>query len=88
MHVSAPCVLAFDKTRKDLRRPNVKGIMMAKKKSIETIDASELGVDLGAARVAIGSHSQPAEKQPGQRFEGADSVTTVVGKLRDEAKVL
>ena len=29
-----------------------------------------------------------AEKPPGQKFEGADSVSTVVGKLRDEANVI
>ena len=86
--VSAPCVFAFDKGRTEMRRPNVRGIMMAKKKPIETLTAGDLGVDLGAASVTINSHSPPAEKPPGQKFEGADSVSTVVGKLRDEANVI
>ena len=86
--VSTPCVFAFDKGRTEMRRPNVRGIMMAKKKHIETLTAGDLGVELGAASVTINSHSPPAEKPPGQKFEGADSVSTVVGKLRDEANVI
>ena len=45
--VSAPCVIAFDKMGTELRRPNVKGIMMAKKKTIEALSVNDLGVDLG-----------------------------------------
>ena len=86
--VSAPCVFAFDKGITEMRRPNVRGIMMAKKKPIETWSAADLGVDLDAAAVTIDAHSPPAEKPQGQKFEGADSVSTVVGKLRDEANVI
>ncbi|MDP6907041.1 MAG: electron transfer flavoprotein subunit beta/FixA family protein [Candidatus Thalassarchaeaceae archaeon] len=86
--VSSPCVLAFDKMSTELRRPNVKGIMMAKKKSIESVTPSDLGVDMGSCSVNLESQNPPAEKPAGQKFEGAESVPTVVGKLRDEAKVL
>jgi len=86
--VSAPCVLAFDKMSTELRRPNVKGIMMAKKKTIESLTPSDLGVELGTSSVILDSQAPPAEKPAGQKFEGAESVATVVGKLRDEAKVI
>ncbi len=86
--VSAPVVFAFDKGVIEMRRPNVRGIMMAKKKPIETWSAADLAVDLGSAAVTIDSHTPPAEKPPGQKFEGADSVSVVVGKLRDEANVI
>ena len=86
--VSAPCVFAFDKGITELRRPNVRGIMMAKKKVAETLGASDLGVDTSASSVSVDSHSPPPEKPPGQRFEGADSVAVVVNKLRDEANVI
>ncbi len=86
--ISAPCVLAFDKTQTDLRRPNVKGIMMAKRKKIESVTAEDLGVDIGSSQVTIGAHASPAEKPAGQKFEGAESVPEVVTKLREEAKVL
>jgi electron transfer flavoprotein alpha/beta subunit len=86
--VSAPCVIAFDKMATELRRPNVKGIMMAKKKTIEAISVSDLAVDIGSSSVTLDNQSPPAEKPAGQKFEGAESVAAVVSKLRDEAKVI
>ena len=86
--VASPCVIAFDIMSTELRRPNVKGIMMAKKKAVETISVGDLGVDVGSASVTLDNQSPPAEKPAGQKFEGAESVSTVVGKLRDEAKVI
>ncbi len=86
--ISAPCVIAFDKMGTELRRPNVKGIMMAKKKAVETLSVGDLGVDVGSSSVTRDNQSPPAEKPAGQKFEGADSVSTVVAKLRDEAKVI
>ena len=86
--ISAPCVIAFDKMGTELRRPNVKGIMMAKKKTIESMSVADLGVDVGSASVTLDNQSPPAEKPAGQKFEGAESVPTVVSKLRDEAKVI
>ncbi|MFL2493884.1 MAG: electron transfer flavoprotein subunit beta/FixA family protein [Candidatus Thalassarchaeum sp.] len=88
VQISAPCVFAFDKGSDELRRPNVRGIMMAKKKGIETISSGDLGISLDNSRVTVMSHSAPPEKPPGQKFEGADSVATVVGKLRDEANII
>ena len=61
---------------------------MAKKKTIETWTVEDLGVDISGTVVSINSHSPPAEKPPGQKFEGAESVSTVVSKLRDEANVI
>ncbi|MBT3357981.1 MAG: electron transfer flavoprotein subunit beta/FixA family protein [Euryarchaeota archaeon] len=86
--VSAPCIFAFDKGTTEMRRPNVRGIMMAKKKQIEVISAADLGVDLGTASVSISGHTPPAQKAAGQKFEGAESVSLVVGKLREEANVI
>ena len=86
--VSMPCIFAFDKGTTEMRRPNVRGIMMAKKKQIEVLSAEDLGIHIGAASVILGSHTPPAQKAAGQKFEGADSVSVVVGKLRDEANVI
>ena len=86
--VSAPCVFAFDKGVTELRRPNVRGIMMAKKKIAETLSPADLGVDTGDSSVSTEGHTLPLEKPPGQQFEGAESVAEVVGKLRDEANVI
>ena len=86
--VSRPCLFAFDKASTELRRPNVKGIMMAKRKVIETVSTDDLGINLVKSQVNIVSHDSPPEKPPGQKFEGADSVRTVVLKLREEANVI
>tara|TARA_B100000686_G_scaffold283971_1_gene307260 strand:+ start:2470 stop:3225 length:756 start_codon:yes stop_codon:yes gene_type:complete len=88
INVSAPCVFTFDKGEVELRRPNVRGIMMAKKKPIETLSSDDLGVDLSVSTLKVESHESPPEKPPGQKFDGADSVPAVVEKLRDEANVV
>ena len=72
----------------EMRAPHVRGLMRDERRTIETGSAADLGVDLGAAAVTIDAHSPPAEKPQGQKFEGADSVSAVVGKLRDEANVI
>ena len=63
-------------------------VMMAKKKAIDSQDAASLGVDASGSTANIASHSPPAEKAPGQMFEGASTVDDVVQKLRNEAKVI
>ncbi|MBO57940.1 MAG: hypothetical protein CMA77_02970 [Euryarchaeota archaeon] len=81
--VNYPAVITFTKTESELRRPNVRGIMMSKKAQINLVSS-----DAGASQVTFKGHTSPAEKPPGKTFEGSDSVPEVVGLLRDEAKVL
>ena len=88
VEVGVPCVFTFDKGDSELRRPNVRGIMMAKKKQIDTLTPEDLGVDASNSKVIIESHSSPPEKQPGQKFVGSESVPEVVNKLREEANVI
>jgi len=86
--VKSPCVFAFDKGDSELRRPNVRGIMMAKKKPIEKISLGDLGVEQADGDVAVTSVEYPPEKPPGQTFQGADSASEVAIKLREEANVI
>ena len=88
IEVTSPCLFTFDKGDSELRRPNVRGIMMAKKKTVEALTPGDLGVDLGESPVIVNSHSTPPDKPPGQKFEGVSSVATVVQMLRDEANVI
>ena len=88
IEVTSPCLFTFDKGDSELRRPNVRGIMMAKKKTVEALTPGDLGVDLGESPVIVNSHSSPPDKPPGQKFEGVGSVATVVQMLRDEANVI
>ncbi len=61
---------------------------MAKKKIIESITPSDLGVHLGDSNVHLDSQTPPPEKAAGQKFEGSEHVSTVVSKLRNEANVI
>ena len=88
IEVDGPCVFTFDKGEVELRRPNVRGIMMAKKKPIESIGLEDLGIEISSARASLKTHLSPPEKPPGQKFEGAGSIEMVVSKLRDEANVI
>ena len=88
VEVAVPCVFSFDKGDSELRRPNVRGIMMAKKKQIDSFTPEDLGVDTSNSMVSIDSQSSPPEKQPGQKFIGSESVPEVVIKLREEAGVI
>ena len=77
------CVITCDKGLPDLRRANVKGIMMAKKATIEVIAPTT-----SASKTHRGNLSSPPEKAPGRTFEGADSMGEVVQLLRNDAKVI
>ena len=88
VEVGGPCVFTFDKGESELRRPNVRGIMMAKKKPIDSLSLEDLGVNGTNSLVIIKDHSSPPEKQPGQKFIGSESIPEVVEKLREEANVI
>ena len=81
--VQLPAVISCDKGFCKPRKPNVKGIMMAKKAQVE-VQSAELPVN----GVSIVSHTPPPAKAPGQKFEGAGQVPTVVAALRNDANVI
>ena len=66
------------------RYASLKGIMQAKKKKIDTLDVSALGVSL-APRVKIGALESPPERTAGIKVESVDEL---VEKLKTEAKAL
>ena len=82
--VSAPCVFAFDKGVSEMRRPNVRGIMMAKKKPIEQINSSDLGVDI-TPKIQQIKVEEPPKRKAGIKVS---SVAELVQKLKNEAKVI
>ena len=58
--------------------------MKAKKKPLDVIDAGDTGVDL-TPRIVTLKVSEPAQREAGIRVE---SVSELVDKLRNEAKVI
>ncbi len=94
---SLPAVFSAEKARgKEPRYANLKGIMMAKKKPIEALTLSDLGVDpatVGATgrSLVVDELSPPPERASGTILadmpvdEAVDKLMTL---LRDDAKVL
>jgi len=82
--VSLPAVVTTDLRLNEPRYPSLPGIVKAKKKPLEEIQLSEMGVDAGA-KVKIISMSLPEERSAGVKVE---SVSELVDKLKNEAKVI
>jgi electron transfer flavoprotein beta subunit len=79
-----PAVITADKGLNEPRYPALRGIMMAKKKPLETKDA---GLEAGGIEVV--NLTPPAERKAGRIVgEGPDAVPALVDVLRHEAKVL
>ncbi|HXE58127.1 MAG TPA: electron transfer flavoprotein subunit beta/FixA family protein [Gemmatimonadales bacterium] len=79
-----PAVLTIDEGIARPRLPSLKGIMAAKKKTVEVKPAR-----LGEARLTIQSMELPPDRPPGRIIgEGPDAVPELVRLLQTEAKVL
>lgn len=82
--VSLPCVISTDLRLNEPRYAPLPGIMKAKKKPLEEIDAETLGLDL-KPKLIIKRLSEPAARKSGKKV---DSVESLVKLLQEEAKVL
>jgi electron transfer flavoprotein beta subunit len=90
-----PCLVTAQKGLNEPRYAKLQGIMAAKKKPIDTMDAAKLGLDaatVGAqgARVTITKLEQPPPKQPGRIFKDDPEAAAreVVRLLHEEARVI
>ncbi len=84
-----PCLVTCSNDMNDPRIPNLRGIMVAKKKEIEEIDALELSGTVQSRTEVLSTDDMPA-REPGVVLEGepAEVATELVRRLRDEAKVI
>ena len=82
--VKLPAVVTTDLRLNEPRYPSLPGIVKAKKKPLEEIPISELGIDT-SPKVRILGMEAPAERSAGIKVE---SVTDLVEKLKNEAKVI
>jgi electron transfer flavoprotein beta subunit len=89
-----PVVITVDKGINEPRLPSLKGIMAAKKKSIQVNALSDLGLtsgEVGAAGAVLVEAHYPPAKQPGRIIAGAtvqEKVANLIDALRNEAKVI
>ncbi len=82
--VALPAVVTTDLRLNEPRYPSLPGIVKAKKKPLEEISISDLGVE-AAPVVKVVKVSPPEERKAGIKVE---SVEELVEKLKNEAKVI
>ncbi len=82
--VSLPAVVTTDLRLNEPRYPSLPGIVKAKKKPLEEISISDLGVE-AAPVVKVVKVAPPEERKAGIKVE---SVEELVEKLKNEAKVI
>ena len=90
-----PAVVTVDVSINEPRLPQMRGIMMAKKKAIDVMDLAALGTspdEVGGAtpKSEIVEFMASESREAGQKFEGdaAEITAQVVDLLANEAKVL
>jgi len=95
VEVQFPALFAIDKGYVEPRYPSLPGLMKAKKKPIETLDAATLGFgadDLGTGAMAtrMTDYAPPPPRPPGRKIEGEPeaAVKELVRILHEEEKVI
>ena len=83
VHVPMPAVISCDKGDLKVRKPNVRGIMQAKKATVDVRAAT-----VGASTVRVVGCSLPPAKPAGKSYEGGAAAADVARLLREEANVL
>lgn len=95
VELELPAVVTVDVTINEPRLPQMRGLMMAKKKKIEVLDLAALGTSYEELS-SVGPKSEVVEfivtekRKGGQKFEGdaAEITAKVVDLLANEANVL
>ncbi len=82
--MSLPALVTSDLRLNEPRYASLPGIMKARKKPLEEVEAASLGVDL-TPRLTVKSMTPPAVRQGGRIVESVDDLIRV---LQSEAKVL
>lgn len=82
--ISLPCVISADLRLNEPRYAPLPGIMKAKKKPLEELDATDFGVDLKST-IEIVKMSPPEKRKAGKIVK---SVEELVKALQEEAKIL
>ena len=95
VELELPAVVTVDVSINEPRLPQMRSIMMAKKKAINVMDLAALGTSYedvggGTSKSEIVEFIAPETRKGGQKFEGdaADITARVVDLLANEAKVL
>ncbi len=90
IEMSLPCVIGATKGLNEPRYPKFPDIMKAKKKEINEIELSDLGIDASDGKVAIEKLEVVPERSGASMLEGSVDVqmTELVRILKEDEKVL
>ncbi|MCG2590195.1 electron transfer flavoprotein subunit beta/FixA family protein [Rhodohalobacter sulfatireducens] len=92
IELPSPGVVTCSNDMNDPRIPSLKGIMQSKRKPVDTISVTDLGVDLSeeSTKTIINSYEEKPERKAGEKFEGEpEEIARKVAQLLDtEANVI
>ena len=83
LSVPVPAVISCDKGNFKVRKPNVKGIMQAKRAKVDVHS-----FEAPAPSVVVVNHTLPPAKPAGKTYEGGDAAAEVAKLLREEANII
>jgi electron transfer flavoprotein beta subunit len=84
IEINMPAIVTVDLRLNEPRYASLPNIMKAKKKPLDSLTASDLGVDI-APRLAIVKVEEPTDRAAGIKV---GDVQELVSKLKNEAKVI
>jgi electron transfer flavoprotein beta subunit len=90
IELTLPAVVAAQKGLNEPRYANLKGIMAAKKKPVETVTPADLGLAAPASALTVLEVTQPATARKNRMIAGdaAQQVAELVRILHDEEKLI
>lgn len=83
----SPCLVTCSNDMNEPRIPSLKGIMQSKRKPMETVELSSLGIDESelSPKTKVTGYQEKPGREPGQKFEGEpEEMAQQVAKLLDE----
>lgn len=82
-----PCLVTCSNDMNEPRIPSLKGIMQSKRKPMDAVELSDLGIEESnlQPKTKVTGYMEKPEREPGQKFEGEpEELAQKVAKLLDE----
>jgi len=86
IEIPSPGLVTCSNDMNDPRIPSLKGIMQSKRKPVDTISVSDLGLDISeeSVKTTITSYEEKPERKAGEKFEGdPNEIARKVAQLLD-----
>ncbi|MGD8427680.1 MAG: electron transfer flavoprotein subunit beta/FixA family protein [Balneolaceae bacterium] len=87
IELPSPCLVTCSNDMNEPRIPSLKGIMQSKRKPMDAVELSALGIDEDSLSpmTKVTGYMEKPEREPGQKFEGeAEELAQKVAHLLDE----